>query len=112
MDLVTKEEMKIIDTNTCNRVKSINLMESAGKNIALEIIKDYSFKNVLVLCGTSGNGGDGFVVARYLLDKKYNVDCFLIGNNLSDDCLINKERFNGNIITKINNFNYIYIIFF
>ena len=109
MDLVTRDEMKIIDTNTCNRVKSINLMESAGKNIALEIVKDYSFKNVLVLCGSSGNGGDGFVIARYLLSMGYNVDCFLISNNLSCDCLTNKERFSGNIINDIND-NYDLII--
>ena len=43
-------------------------MENAGGAVADVVRKkfDLTGKNVLVLCGTGNNGGDGFVAARYL----------------------------------------------
>ena len=104
MDLVTKEEMKLIDSYTCNNItKSIDLMENAGFSIFNELIKDYSFKKVLLLCGSSGNGGDALVIGRYLLNEGYNVYAYLISSNLSLDCKTNKDKFNGCFVGEINN---------
>lgn len=104
MDLVTKEEMKLIDDYTCKNItKSILLMENAGKLIAKEIVKDFNFKKVLLLCGSSGNGGDALVVGRYLLEFGALVDAYLISSNLSLDCKSNLDLFKGNIVTNINN---------
>ena len=55
------------------------LMENAGKAIAAETIKTIKKGKVFVFCGYGNNGGDGFVVARYLLLNGYQVETFLTG---------------------------------
>ena len=49
-------------------------MESAGKSLAEEVgkIAVYTFSKpvkVVIFTGSGGNGGDGFVAARYLLNR-------------------------------------------
>jgi len=46
------------------------LMENAGTSAAKEIIhseKNIEKANIAILCGKGNNGGDGFVISRYLL---------------------------------------------
>ncbi|MFZ8845588.1 MAG: NAD(P)H-hydrate epimerase, partial [Candidatus Hydrothermia bacterium] len=62
-------EMKEIDNSS--KVPQIVLMENAGKGVA-ERIKDIS-NSFLILCGSGNNGGDGFVIARWLKKFKKNV---------------------------------------
>ncbi len=38
---------------------------------------------VAIFAGTGGNGGDGFVAARYLLNKGFEVDIYLLGHPLN-----------------------------
>ncbi|AMD18264.1 sugar kinase [Methanobrevibacter sp. YE315] len=63
------------------------LMESAGKSLAEEIgkIAVYTFSKpvkVVIFTGSGGNGGDGFVAARYLLNRGYNVDIYMLKENI------------------------------
>jgi NAD(P)H-hydrate epimerase len=57
------------------------LMENAGRKVANEIAKRWSPCAVLVLCGPGNNGGDGYVVARHLQARGYDVDLVVYGNH-------------------------------
>ena len=51
-----------------------DMMESAGQGSAEHILINYpDKKNIVVLCGKGKNGGDGFVIARYLKEADKNV---------------------------------------
>ena len=63
------------------------LMESAGKSLAEEVgkIAVYTFSKpvkVVIFTGSGGNGGDGFVAARYLLNRGYDVDIYMLKENI------------------------------
>ncbi len=73
------------------------LMESAGKSLAEEVgkIAVYTFSKpvkVIIFTGSGGNGGDGFVAARYLLNRGYAVDIYMLKDNIhSRDAKTNLE---------------------
>lgn len=73
------------------------LMESAGKSLAEEVgkIAVYTFAKpvkVVIFTGSGGNGGDGFVAARYLLNRGYDVDIYMLKDNIrSEHAKINLE---------------------
>ena len=59
---------------------SFDLMNNAGKLSAKYINKNLPKKNILVLCGTGGNGGDGFITGNELKKYKWNVTISIIGD--------------------------------
>ncbi len=71
MKIVSAAEMREIDRATSERfgVPSLTLMENAGAAVARFILADYpQAERVGILCGKGNNGGDGFVVARKLIE--------------------------------------------
>lgn len=79
-DVLTPMEMRATDKNTAyNHIPTLVLMENAGARIADYIINNYpDKKKVSIYSGTGGNGGDGFVIARHLLNHDYKVRLFLL----------------------------------
>ncbi|MFL2815605.1 MAG: NAD(P)H-hydrate epimerase [Alphaproteobacteria bacterium] len=61
-------------------IKFSDLIENAGKSAFIKIekkiipsLKGFN-KKILILCGPGNNGGDGLVIAKYLLKSRYKVD--------------------------------------
>jgi len=100
MKLVTADRMRSVDRETIeNRgIPGPDLMENAGRGIA-ERIRDKIFdspkgKKVVIFCGKGNNGGDGFVVGRYLHQYGASVEIFYPApeDKLSDDAGLNHKR--------------------
>jgi len=81
MKIVTAAEMREIDRVTSEKygVPSLTLMENAGAAVA-EHVRASSDGKVIVLCGKGNNGGDGFVAARLLHEKKTPVQVVLLAD--------------------------------
>jgi len=81
MKIVSAAEMREIDRATSERfgVPSITLMENAGSAVARFVLSDYpQAERVGILCGKGNNGGDGFVVARKLVEAGRAVRVLLL----------------------------------
>ena len=93
-EAVTAREMRAIEMNSeYLGVSKLQLMENAGKTVAGAVKERFSPKTkVLIACGLGGNGGDGFVAARYLAGQGYPVSVVLLGrpeNIRSEEARVN-----------------------
>jgi NAD(P)H-hydrate epimerase len=84
MRVLNAAQMREADRRTIEEIgiSSLVLMENAGRQIvaAIEAVhEDLLERNVGILCGRGNNGGDGFVVARTLLQRGVDVAVFLFG---------------------------------
>lgn len=77
MFVANQKEMQLCDRYTIDQLglPSSVLMENAGSAVVQEIVKLYDSNKtkVLVIAGGGNNGGDGFVIARRLIDFGFNV---------------------------------------
>jgi ADP-dependent NAD(P)H-hydrate dehydratase / NAD(P)H-hydrate epimerase len=81
MRIVSAAEMREIDRATSERfgVPSLTLMENAGSAVARFILSAYpQAERVGILCGKGNNGGDGFVVARKIVEAGRAVRVLLL----------------------------------
>ena len=79
-ELISSPEMRALETNAeYYGISLLQLMENAGRNIAEEIVSRFTPKKtkVAIFCGLGGNGGDGFVAARYLTCLGFKVEIIL-----------------------------------
>lgn len=78
---ITSREMRAIEVNAeYFGISLLQLMENAGRNVAEEIAFRFPKESrIAFFCGLGGNGGDGFVAARHLLTKGFNVSVILAG---------------------------------
>ncbi len=83
MKVATAEEMQELDRKAIEtyRIPGIVLMENAGRGAAEVISKtfpDLHKKKIAIIAGKGNNGGDGFVIARYLLNNGISVRIYLL----------------------------------
>ncbi len=81
LELLTAEEMGRAERLTIEGgVPALTLMENAGKSVTEEVVRRFPRgSKVVVLCGPGNNGGDGFVSARSLRERGYQVRLALLG---------------------------------
>lgn len=96
--MATADQIAITDLKKRGR-NGADLMEKAGLAVVRQIVGSVNGRSALVLCGPGNNGGDGFVVARYLKEAGFNVDLALLGiiDNLTGDARLMAERWQGEI---------------
>jgi hydroxyethylthiazole kinase-like uncharacterized protein yjeF len=98
MRVLNSTQMREADRRTIEEIgiPSLVLMENAGRQVvaAMEAThSDLGERRVAVLCGRGNNGGDGFVVARTLMQRGVDVSVFLLGGvaDVRGDARINLE---------------------
>ena len=96
--LMTKDEIRAVDSWAINTigVPGVVLMENAGRSCAELIkdkLKDIAHPKVCIFCGTGNNGGDGYVIARHLLNSGFEVVIVICGNRekIKGDAKINLD---------------------
>ena len=85
MRVLNTDQMREADRRTIEDIgiPSIVLMENAGRQAvaAMEAaFEDLGTSRVAVICGRGNNGGDGFVVARTLVQRGVDTEVFLLGS--------------------------------
>jgi NAD(P)H-hydrate epimerase len=102
--LMTKEQVRAVDSWAINElgIPGVVLMENAGRTCAELIkakLKAVTYPKVCIFCGTGNNGGDGYVIARHLLNSDFEVAVVICGdrNKVKGDAKINLD-----ILEKLN----------
>ncbi len=98
MRIVTADVMRSLDRRTIEElgIPGAVLMENAGRgatDVLLEHFSDFHRGPVAIVCGAGNNGGDGFVIARCLHERRVSVRVYT---------LVPPERFRGDAGTFFN----------
>lgn len=105
MYIVTAQEMYDIEAHAMQEIgiAAAVLMETAGRSIAEQTARNMNgAEKAAVVIGSGNNGGDGWVIARVLKEKGYDVTAVqaVPGDKISGDALMNKQiykRIGGSI---------------
>ncbi|MCM8767874.1 MAG: NAD(P)H-hydrate epimerase [Candidatus Omnitrophica bacterium] len=94
--ILTKKEIMRIEKETMEKfgISNLILMENAGREsfyIIKKELKNIKNRKFFVFCGKGNNGGDGFVLSRYLFNYGVDVKVFYFGeiNDFTEISLIN-----------------------
>ncbi len=96
--VMSRDEVRAVDRWAIDTlgIPGVVLMENAGRSCA-ELIKEklngVANPKVCIFCGTGNNGGDGYVIARHLLNNGYKVSVVIVGdrNKIKGDAKINLD---------------------
>jgi NAD(P)H-hydrate epimerase len=96
--LFSREQSRAFDAWAINvvGVPGPVLMENAGRGCAELIAEKLTGKTnprVCIFCGLGNNGGDGFCIARHLLNRNFNVATLICGDadKIKGDAKINLD---------------------
>ncbi len=86
MRVFDARQMREADRRTIEEIgiPSMVLMENAGRQVVATLESTFdrlAEMRIAVLCGPGNNGGDGFVVARTLLQRSFDAGVYLVGQS-------------------------------
>lgn len=90
-------------------IPGVVLMENAGRSCAeiiIEQLNKSAGRKVCIFCGTGNNGGDGFVIARHLVNAGFEAVIAVLGNitKIKGDAEIN-YKIASNMNIPLNEFD-------
>jgi len=103
-ELLTAAQMRARETAAIESggVTGRELMERAGRGVVGAVCDEWpelaaTTHRAAVLCGPGNNGGDGFVVARLLAERGWQVTAFALGDpgRLPPDAAANQARWSA-----------------
>lgn len=83
MRVVTAQTMQEIDRQAINafNISGLQLMENAGRSCLEVIVAEYGLKGrAVVMAGKGNNGGDGYVIARLLAQRGWDVQVIILAD--------------------------------
>jgi hydroxyethylthiazole kinase-like uncharacterized protein yjeF len=96
--VMTRDQIRAFDAWAINTlgIPGVVLMENAGRSCAefiKEKLKSIAKPAVCIFCGTGNNGGDGYVIARHLLNSGFKVVVVICGDRtkIKGDAKINLD---------------------
>jgi hydroxyethylthiazole kinase-like uncharacterized protein yjeF len=101
-EILTVAEMYEADRYAAGHgTPSLTLMENAGRAVADSIEEHWMKCPAVILCGPGNNGGDGFVVARHLKQRGWDVRLALLGSTdaLKGDAAEMAQRWDGLVLS-------------
>ena len=105
-EVLTTEEMAEADRRAVALgVPSLTLMENAGRAVADEAMKMVApGAKIAVLCGPGNNGGDGFVAARKLRERGFDVRlaCLVPVDQLKGDAAVMAGKGSGSSLATVS----------
>lgn len=83
--VMTRDEVRAFDAWAINTlgIPGVVLMENAGRSCAeliIDKLNDVDRPKVCIFCGTGNNGGDGYVIARHLINHGIKVIIVICGD--------------------------------
>lgn len=96
LEILTAAETRAADQAAIERgVSGVALMERAGAAVVEAIMARFTPRETLVLCGPGNNGGDGYVTARLLKERGWNVRVLQLAPPKTADAKAMCERWDG-----------------
>jgi hydroxyethylthiazole kinase-like uncharacterized protein yjeF len=96
--VMARDEVRAFDAWAINSlgIPGVVLMENAGRSCAELIedkLEDIVEPKVCIFCGTGNNGGDGYVIARHLINRGIQVIVVVCGdrNKIKGDAKTNLD---------------------
>src|ERR1051325_8979983 len=104
---ISSDQMYSIEDNAHNLIgmRRVYMMENAGHGVADFLISKFKSKlrgkQIVIVCGTGNNGGDGFVASRHL-SFYYGARVGLVLLGFTNDVRTEEAKINWQIIQKMD----------